>query len=170
MSSEQITIKGQLYNVPLRYAAGDELTAGEASALNQTFHENIRNNLAKKAEEGQLDQAGVDAYAADYQFGVRTGGASRDPVMSEAMRIAKTKVTAALKSAGKKVSDYETSAINDAAKALIDRDAQIMELARARVAQSQELATGDLGDLLAGLQAKPAEAAPSAVDGGGQPA
>lgn len=162
MPSEQITIKGQAYNVPLRYVEGHELTIGEASALNQTFHENIRNNLAKKAEEGSLTQEVVDQYAKDYAFGVRTGGgATRDPVMAEAMRIAKTKVTTALKSAGKKISEYETSAINDAAKALIDRDPQIMELARARVAQSQELATGDLGDLLAGLQTKPAEPTPA---------
>jgi hypothetical protein len=52
MSMEQITIAGQSFNVPIRYEEGHELTSGEASALNQTYHENIRNNLAKKAKEG----------------------------------------------------------------------------------------------------------------------
>src|SRR6266446_4903096 len=66
---EQITIAAQTFNVPLRYEEGHELSAGEASALNQTYHENIRNNLAKKAKEGTLTQADVDAYASEYQFG-----------------------------------------------------------------------------------------------------
>lgn len=163
MQTEQITIAGSTYNVPVRYEEGHELSAGEASALNQTYHENIRNNLAKQAKEGTLTQEAVDAYAASYAFGIRSGGgASRDPVMAEAMRIAKSKITAALKAAGKKVSDIETSALNDAAKALIDRDPQITELAKTRVAESQALATGDLADLISALPAKAPEAAATA--------
>lgn len=157
MPSEQITIGGASYNVPLRYEEGHELTAGEASALNQTFHENIRNNLSKQAKDGTLTQEAVDAYANEYQFGIRSGGATRDPVQAEAMRIAKSKITAALKAAGKKVGDVETSALNEAAKALIARDSQIMELARQRVAESQALATGDLSELIAGIPAKAPE-------------
>lgn len=168
---EQITIAESLFNVPVRYEEGHELTAGEASALNQTYHENIRNNLAKKVKEakeaGTFDvaafQATVDAYAAEYQFGVRTAGtgATRDPVMAEAMRIAKKQLAELIKKSGKKMTDYETSAINESAKKLLDRTPEIMELAKQRVAEQQALASSDLGDLLSGLTEKP-PAAPSA--------
>lgn len=156
---EQITIAGHSFNVPVRYQEGHELTSGEASALNQTYHENIRNNLAKRAKEGTLTQEDVDAYAADYQFGVRaagTGGATRDPVMSEAMRIAKKQLGEMLKKAGKKIGDYEVSAINSAAKALLDKSPEILDIARQRVAEQQSLAQADLGDILGGLTEKPA--------------
>ncbi len=160
--TEQITIAGAPFNVPVRYSEGHELTAGEASALNQTFHENIRNNLAKKAKEGTLSQADVDAYAADYQFGVRAAGTgvTRDPVMSEAMRIAKKQLGEMLRKAGKKIGDYTVEAINGAAKALLDKSPEIMDLARQRVAEQQSLAQADLGDILSGLQEKPAAPAP----------
>lgn len=158
---EQITIAGSPFNVPVRYEEGHELTSGEASALNQTYHENIRNNLAKKAKEGTLTQADVDSYAETYQFGVRaagTGGVSRDPVMSEAMRIAKKQLAELLKKSGKKVGDYEVAAINDAAKKLLDKSPEIMELARQRVEEQRALASADLGDILGGLTEKPAAA------------
>lgn len=167
---EQITISGHSFNVPVRYEEGHELTAGEASALNQTYHENLRNNFSKKVKDAGASadlaalQAELDTYANDYQFGVRTSGGgavSRDPVMAEAMRIAKKIVGEKIKAAGKKVSDYEQAAINGAAKALIDRDPAILETAKARVSEQQSLASADLGDLLSGMATKPA-AAPTA--------
>jgi hypothetical protein len=164
---EQITIAGKTFNVPLRYEEGHELTAGEASALNQTYHENIRNNLAKKVKElddaGTFDQnsmqATVDQYAESYQFGIRAAGAgvSRDPVMSEAMRIAKKQLGELLKKSGKKASDYTSETITNAAKALLAKSSDIMELAKQRVAEQQSLAQADLGDILSGLAEKPAE-------------
>lgn len=155
---EQITIAGSAFNVPVRYEEGHELTAGEASALNQTYHENIRNNLAKKAKEGTLTQADVDSYADSYQFGIRAAGTgiTRDPIMAEAMRIAKKQIAELLKKNGKKVGDYEVEAINKAAKALLDKSPEIMDLAKQRVAEQQSLASADLGDLLSGLTEKPA--------------
>jgi len=163
---EQITIAGHEFNVPVRYEEGHELTAGEASALNQTYHENIRNNLAKRAKEGTLTQADVDAYENEYQFGIRAAGTgvTRDPVMSEAMRIAKKQIGELLKKSGKKASDYTTETINGAAKALLGKDSTIMDLARQRVAEQQSLASADLGDILSGLAAKPADEQPKAQD------
>lgn len=171
---EQITIAGKAFNVPVRYEEGHELTAGEASALNQTYHENIRNNMAKKVKEadeaGTLDlaamQATIDAYANDYQFGVRAAGTgvTRDPVMSEAMRIAKKQIAELLKKSGKKVGDYEVEAINKAAKALLDKSPEIMDLAKQRVAEQQSLASADLGDLLSGLTEKPTPVAAPATE------
>jgi len=161
MQTDQITISGHVFNVPLRYTEGHELSAGEASALNQTLHENIRNNLAKQAKDGTLTQEAVDKYSAEYQFGVRSGGTTRDPVQAEAIRIAKQKITAAMKQAGKKVSDVDSSALNEAAKALVQRDPQIVQLAQERVSQAQALATGDLADLIASIPAKAEDASPA---------
>lgn len=165
---EQITIAGHAFNVPVRYEEGHELTAGEASALNQTYHENLRNNFAKKVKDAgeQPDlaalQAELDEYAAAYAFGVRTGGggASRDPVMSEAMRIAKKQIGDLIRAKGGKVNDYEPAAITNAAKALLGRaeGEKIMEVARARVEEQKSLAQGSLEDLIGGLAVKPAEA------------
>lgn len=174
---EQITIAGHTFNVPVRYQEGHELTAGEASALNQTYHENLRNNFAKKVKDatdaakaaGQttLDigplQAELDSYAESYEFGVRSGGGgvSRDPVMSEAIRIAKKQIGELLKKQGKKVGDFEAAAINEAAKNLLQKPEhgeKIMAVARQRVEEQRALASEGLGDLLSGLTAKPAEA------------
>ena len=49
---DQITIQGQVFRVPLRYKAGDVLKENEAGALNQTYHENLRNNFASKVRDG----------------------------------------------------------------------------------------------------------------------
>ena len=169
---EQITISGHSFNVPVRYEEGHELTAGEASALNQTYHENLRNNFAKKVKDAGASpdtaalQAELDTYANDYQFGLRVAGVgvSRDPVLSEAMRIAKKQVGELIKKAGKKPSDYEPAAINAAAKGLIDKDPQILAIARSRVAEQQTLASEDVGDLLSSLTPKtPAAAATPAA-------
>lgn len=170
---EQITIAGHSFNVPVRYEEGHELTAGEASALNQTYHENLRNNFAKKVKDAGAGadisalQTELDAYAGEYQFGVRTGGGgggvSRDPVMSEAMRMAKKQLGDLIRAKGKKVSDYEPAAIIAGAKALLARpEGQvIMETARKRVEEQKALAAGDLGDLLDGMAVKSADPAPA---------
>lgn len=165
---EQITIAGHAFNAPVRYEEGHECTDGEASALNQTYHENLRNNFAKKVKDAieakTFDAAKMqtefDAYATAYSFGIRTGGggSTRDPVMAEAMNIAKAQIRAALKKKGVKVSDVEPSAITEAAKKQIGRDEKIMELARARVAEAQDAAAADLGDLIADLPKKAAAA------------
>src|SRR6516225_3234346 len=122
--AETLTIQGHTFTAPLRYEEGHELTANEASALNQTFHENLRNNFAKKVSDAlngreRLDddelsdlQGQFDTYAEGYEFGVRTGGgAVRDPVMSEAMRIARDKIFEHLKRKGVKRKDVEASKI-----------------------------------------------------------
>src|SRR5262245_10718558 len=116
-SMEQITIQGQVYDVPSPFKAGDVLTAGQAATLNQTFHEGIRNNKAKEAKEGKLTQELVDAYAAEYvnTMGDRVGGGPQNPVMTKAMAIARAKVKAKLKELigqpgsayyGRKISDF----------------------------------------------------------------
>jgi len=160
--AEQIPIAGSVFNVPVRYEEGHELTANEAAALNQTFHENLRNNFAKRVdsrkENGELDsdvkeelQSELDSYADEYEFGGPRGGAVRDPVMSEAMKMAKDKIWDLLKSKGKKRKDVEASAVSDLAKKYIDRNPSIMDLARKRVEEARAAASGDLEALVAGI-------------------
>ena len=156
---DQITIAGHTFNVPVRYQEGHELTDGEASALNQTYHENLRNNFASKVKEGTSNgksvedmQAELDTYAEGYQFGVRTGGGgTRDPVKSEAMRLAKEKIKEFLRGKGVKASAITAELLNEKAKALIEKDPKIMELAKKRIAEAQAAATEDLSSLMADI-------------------
>jgi len=156
MERVELTIGGNVFTVMERYEEGHELTAGEASALNQTMRENVRNNLAKK--EG-LDQGYVDQYATEYQFGVRTPGTGRttDPVITEFMRLARQKIKEALK-ANHKTADAE--AINTAAKSMIGtpRGEPLMALAKQRVEEAKSVAAESLADLVAGIPEKQAEA------------
>lgn len=112
----EITIQGTVYTVPAPFVEAHPITAGEASALNQLLAENVRNNVAgkikaevAKAEEEKRDpvpftQEEVDEYVADYEFGVRRAGGSREaslpPEEREARRIAREMIGAKLKEKG----------------------------------------------------------------------
>lgn len=149
---DQITIQGQTFKVPLRYAAGHTLTEGEASALNQTLHENLRNNFAKKVNEGveagvsmEIMQQQLDDYADDYQFGVRTGGGGfrGDPVMTAAMNMARELVRSAIKVKNLNAEEWPASRISQAAKALLDsqgENGKIIQNARKQVDAEREAA------------------------------
>lgn len=119
------TIAGINFSVAEPFAEGDVLTAGEASALNQTFRENVRNNLAKQIKElaegkaatdttpevppatAEALQVVVDEYAGDYEFGVRTSAGPRmDPEEREARNIVTSNLRALLKAKGQSVKDF----------------------------------------------------------------
>lgn len=149
---DQITIQGQTFRVPLRYAAGHALNDGEAAALNQTYHENLRNNFAKKVSEGveagvptATLQSQLDDYANDYQFGVRTGGGGfrGDPVQTLAMNIARELVRKAIKDKALDADEWPASRISQAAKQLLDSqgdDGKIIATARRQVDAEKEAA------------------------------
>jgi hypothetical protein len=152
---DTITISGQQFNVAPRYEEGHELTAGEASALNQTLFENIRNNLAsrhKKDGADALTQEHVDAYAAEYQFGIRTPGVSRDPVKSEFMTLARAQLRQKLKASGRTAS---AEAITAAAEKLYSdpRGENLRQLAAQRVQEKKAVATENLDDILGSIPA-----------------
>jgi hypothetical protein len=142
---DQITIQGQAFRVPIRYAAGHSLNDGEASALNQTFHENLRNNFASKVRDGaeagvphETLQQQLDDYANDYQFGVRTGGGGfrGDPVMTTAMNMARELVRNAVKAKGMDADAWPASRISQAAKALLEmqgENGKILSIARQQI-------------------------------------
>lgn len=167
-SYDQITIQGESFRVPIRYHAGHTLNEGEASALNQTLHENLRNNFAKRVSDGK--EAGVpketlqqqlDDYAADYQFGVRTGGGGfrGDPVMTLAMNAARELVRQAIKLKNLDADEWPASRISQAAKALLDQQGEngkIIQTARRTVEAEREAAKEAMQSVNELLDAAPA--------------
>jgi hypothetical protein len=128
------TIGGIEVQVPAPYAEGQVLTPILAAILNQTFAENISNNLREKLKAGILPEGAaegttptpydsttaqplVDAYVAEYEPGVRRGGSGEprvtDPVEREARKIARLKATEFVKAAGGKPADYDMGELTD---------------------------------------------------------
>lgn len=147
---QTVTINKQQFNLPAPYAEGHQVTAGEASALNQLLVENVRNNITgkmKKIEEEnekrkaagqpelpQIGQAEIDAYVAEYKFGVRTGGSTvRDPIEAEARRIAQSLVNDALKKNGKKIKDVSDEQMEQLITGALEKNPVIRERAKAIV-------------------------------------
>lgn len=170
---DSITIAGHAFNVPSRYSEGHVLTANEAAALNQTFHENLRNNFAKTVKEaGETPdladlQSKLDAYAESYQFGVRASSGPRapvDPVGKEAFLIAREAVKAAIRRKGLNPSSYEAKQIAELAAAALEKNKdRFTEIAKQRIAEREAIAAGDLD--VGQPEAAPAEKAPKAKRG-----
>jgi hypothetical protein len=163
MAEHEIQIQGETFRLSPPYEEGHVLNAAEASQLNQTWAEGVGNNLRKKIKEakeaGSFDaaafQAQLDAYAQNYQFGVRQGGGGggtrRDPVKAEAISIAVDRLKEALKKAGKNLKDYSAKVLRENAEKLLARDPSIMEMARERVEENRAVATESLDDIVSGL-------------------
>lgn len=167
MDTQTVTISGKQFTIAAPYAEGHVLTANEAAALNQTFRENIRNQLAKRVAEGTAGQADVDAVAESYRFDTRGhggGGARRDPVMAEALRQATEMVKDLIKQKGHNLSDYPAATIKQYAEQVLERRPNLVDEARERIAAQRAKAAetlSALGDLLEEPPA-PAEQAPEA--------
>ncbi len=159
MEHVEITIAGHPFHAPVPYSEGHQLRANEANALNQVFHENLRNNFAKKVKDakdsGAFDhQALQDSfleYARNYQFGVRAlggGGASADPVETEALALARGDVRQMLTKSGKKIKDYPKEKLDAAYAAQLEKHRErYIEAARERIRIKQEAASADLSSL-----------------------
>ena len=136
----QIQIAGKSFTVPMPFTEGHVLSAGEASQLNQVFHENIRNNKAKAIKVGgkpdEEFQREIDEYAANYKFGVRTGGGGRttDPVMKMARTLARAAIEKAMKAKGKKLTEYTAAEWTKKVQDLVDTRPTYMEQARQALA------------------------------------
>ena len=108
VSKVKFTVAGLTLLVPEPYTEGQYLNEAEASILNQTYRENIRNGIAPRVKKSpEYAQAIVDEYVATYSFGVRRARALLNPVDAEAKKIATAKVKEALQKKGIKPSDYE---------------------------------------------------------------
>jgi hypothetical protein len=163
----QITIAGRQFEVTSPYVPGPrDLSEGEAHTLNQTRHENIRNNFAKKVKEAKPEedlQALITAYDAEYEFGVRGegGGVSRDPVQVEARSLVRVTIKTKLKEKG---ISADAKAINAAVEKILasEKGAKFLEVAKQRVAEKQaiaEQASSEMGDVLDSIEEPAAVAA-----------
>ena len=176
-----ISMHGHPFSFEEPYAEGHTINEAEANTLNQTFGENVVNNFRSKikaaAAEHNVDFAKGErlpehvhkalqddfAKAADeYEFGIRSSSVytSRDPVRSEAIRIAKTPIRNAIRKAiadgapgyaGKTLKDFDGDAITAAAERYIDSAAgeTIMEMARRNISEKQSVGDSILDGLIA---------------------
>jgi hypothetical protein len=144
MDMQPLTIQGQQFNIPMPFSAGHVLEASEASAMNQLYAENIRNNFAgkmKKAEEAKETvpgQAELDAYCQTYKFGAKgISGPKLDPVEAEARRLAKTAITEALKAKGYKLKDVPDEQLNAWVLEAVESTPQFRTTAQTLISQRQ---------------------------------
>lgn len=155
--------------LPVIFAEGQtlELTPGIANALNQIVFENVSNNLratlgrgfetkapadGKKGEyrpyTPEEAQAKVDAYLAEYDFGVRTGGGGArvtDPVEREARNIAGQRVEAFLAEKGIKRKDVKFSEMRDK---LFDKNKDALMAEAKRIVAARTKAIGGTEGLM----------------------
>lgn len=165
MAKDSLTIQGLTFTVHSPYTAGHMLTAEEAGVLNQTFHENLRNNFAgsvkdKKDEHGDELPANVlkelqdefAAYADDYKFGVRRAGVRGpvDPIEAEAFKMIKDLIRIKVKEQGKKA---DAATISEAATQILasDRGDKYRKAAEARLKEAQKVAGESLADIVNNL-------------------
>lgn len=158
--AKEISVKGVTLAVPAPYAEGHTLAANEAAVLNQTLAENLRNNFSRKVTEA-IEAAGGNAesvdtkalqkdfneYISEYEFGVRRTGSSGpklSPEEREAFNLAKEKVKDAIRTNGKKVSDFPTAKINELATNLVEQDPFYKEEAARRVKAKQKAAADSI--------------------------
>lgn len=173
MNVEKVTVAGKIFEMPLPFDEGHVLTSGEAGQLNQVYHENIRNNIAKSVKDAtekgtftQEDfQARIDKICSEYEFGKRRASGPRtpaDPVLKEALAMATTAATANLKAKGQKPSDF--SNFKDIVARLVESNPVFKAKAAEIVAERQSLAAATLDDVMSGLtEAPPAEPQPEAA-------
>jgi len=157
MDTKQIKIGHLTVEIPQPYKEGHQLTEVEAHVLNQVFAENIRNNnrkWVKKVESGEVSEEmaieAIQAYANEYEFTIASAGggrASLTPVEKEARKIARQKITAALKAKGTKVKEVDKEKLQAAILTLAS-DPAVIEAAERRVAEMQAAAEMDLSDVL----------------------
>jgi len=153
--SHDITIQG--INFPARqiFDEGHELSAVEASVLNQTRDENLRNNYAAKIkaamkEEGVDDVSKLSAetrkqliekfpdFEEGYEFGSRGGAREADPVRKQAMLFATESVKTALQKKGYKIADVGPEKIRELASNAVSEHPKFLEKAAIAVAARDE--------------------------------
>lgn len=149
------TIGGVEVQVPQPYAEGHPLTAAEAAMMNQTFAENISNNMRAKAvgEDGavltaEAFQPLIDEYVAGYEPGVRQGGGgggarALTPIEVEVRNLATAKLKEILKQRGLKQKDIEFVKVRDQ---IIEQHKDVLTAQAEKVVKAREKAAGSAED------------------------
>lgn len=129
---------------PQPYAAGHELTDGEAQALNVLLREKVKRRLASVAISPRAAitdlQHETDVFAYNYSFSTGERASSYDPVHTEAVRIAMDMVRARICANGGKVTKFSTAQIRAFAKKLILEEPKILSQAAEEVSRRDALA------------------------------
>lgn len=153
------TIGGIDVQVPAPYHEGYVLTEAEASMLNQTFAENISNNMRSKAENDGVKlsaeefQPLIDEYVAGYTPGVRAGGGgggarALTPIEVEVRNLATSKLKEVLKSKGLKQRDVEFVALRDK---IIEQHKDTLTAQAEKIVRAREKAAGADDDIFASV-------------------
>lgn len=173
MTERKLTISEREFTIPQPFAAGHVCTEGEAKALNQTYAEAIRNNMASKVKIAFGDspteelnpstiEAVIAAYAAGYEFTIANVSTkvTMSPVEKEARKIAATLLDARLaeKSLSKKKIGAEK--YEELLGQIAEKDG-VVAAAKKAIKAREELAKSALGDDMGdlGLAEEPAPAA-----------
>ncbi len=123
-----IVVMERTYTVNLPYHEGHVLTASEASVLNQTYKENLRNNFvgsvrrAIERNEPPPTQEDFEAYAKDYTFGSRRGKLQikLDPVGTEERKLCDLRIRQALKDKGIKFASVDKDKFHSLVQGLVE--------------------------------------------------
>lgn len=155
-NKKSFTVQGVEVDVRIPYVAGQVINEAEASTLNQTFVENIRNNTStrvKRAQKAWLEAElaegeephteanfvpseellkEIQAYADSYAFGVKriSNLEPADPVEKEARKIARQQINEALKARGIKFVGKDRQISEDKYEELLAAQSQKEEVVK----------------------------------------
>ncbi len=157
-STQTLAIDGITFTAPAPYNEGHQITQREATALNQLFAENLRNNFRKKVADAKEKAlaAGAEAitgealdalvaefttYADEYEFAGKRGSRTpTDPVAKEATKIARDKLNEAFKAKNFDKKTLAEGQFDKMVQDLLAKRPDFTELARRRVEEMQALA------------------------------
>jgi len=174
VATQTLLIQGVSFIGPAPYAEGHVLTASEASVMNQTYGENLRNNFATKvkaakdlAVKATTGVEGIEpsdtlsaetlsalaaefaAYAAAYVFhGKRTAKAPLDPVGKEAHKIAKSLVLEALRKRNIDLKTLAEGKLDELIEGVLAKNPDIKAEAERRIAATKAVAADALEGLV----------------------
>jgi hypothetical protein len=142
-------IDNRPFNLSLKLKAGDILEEAEAEFLNKILHRRVLAKLRRHLSRGELDpqtlqQKGEELCALglrEIQTTDDDDDFDEDPIMTEAMNIAREIITAQMAKEGLP----PPKGIDNHAKALVDGAPHIIEAARARIEARYKAAIAALG-------------------------
>lgn len=153
METKSKIIHGTAFDISQPYAEGHVCTPAEARALNQVRSENIGNNVREKLKElldaGNTAEATalVAARDAEYVFNMSSGSGSvkRDPVETEARKIARELIKDNLSQNGRKLTVAPEGETDESWKEKIENEVDrisalddVLKMAKKNVAEKQK--------------------------------
>jgi hypothetical protein len=151
---KKLTINGKPWDVPEPFQVGQPTDEAQAKVLNQTFAENVGNNLRKKVtdlmEAGKSEQeiqAVVTEYANSYNFSMGGGRAPVDPFEKMARTVARQAIKEQLESEGRKLKDIPKEDLEAEIERIATTHEGVQAEARKRVKAAQKKVQLNLGGL-----------------------